>query len=166
MKRTWTMMLATLLCATGGLLLLVRDRLPGGDGIAARLDFDGATYLVTQEWQHWSEPYEVSFYVKDREARWGWCYMDHQSDRLRNVKLRRMAAGEGVEVYVDDRLRARYSSQGLTVSTFDGYGKLIELSAPSPTVGPTFSLFTESGRLTRTLPAPGAWMEPPAALVH
>ncbi len=48
---------------------------------------DGSEYMVTQTCNWSVEPYTVSFYMRSKDGPWGWCYIDHQASRWRNVKM-------------------------------------------------------------------------------
>ena len=156
MKRTLVAGLFALVLAAG-VYLLIRDRLSGSDGIAARLDLGCETYLVTQQWQHWAEPYEVFFYVKDRTGKWGRCYIDHQSDRLRNAEIRAIPGGGGITVHAWGKLLASYHClEGPPFTRWDKYGDRIEYQQE----GPRFSLHDQHGGIVRTWHAPEEWVEP------
>ena len=59
---------------------------PGSSGVVASLRLaDGSEYLVTQRFNWSLEPYTVAFYMRPPGGRWGWCYIDHQADRWRDV---------------------------------------------------------------------------------
>lgn len=135
---------AIAIAAIGALGFLVRDRVPGGDGIAARFDAPtGESYLVLQQWNDWSEPYEVSFFMRTREGRWGWCYIDHQSHRVRDASIVPSVDGQTLVVYSSKVKLAEYDN-----------------------AGHTFSLFDRSGQKSRTLPAPQEWQSPPPSLLR
>ncbi|WP_038168168.1 hypothetical protein [Verrucomicrobium sp. BvORR106] len=75
--------LATLALAT---LLIVLQ--PGGSGVAASMRLpDGSEYMVTQRCNWSAEPYTVAFYMRSAGGPWGWCYIDHQATRWRNVVM-------------------------------------------------------------------------------
>ncbi|MEO6711353.1 MAG: hypothetical protein ABI054_02600 [Planctomycetota bacterium] len=133
-----------LLIAVAGLMSyavvdFVRARGSGGDGVIARLeDADGARYVVTQEWNDWTEPYTISFFRREPDGRWGWCYIHHQSHRWRSAELQPDAARQCVRVVEDGVLIGEYSKASAT-----------------------FSLFAADGSRTRTLAAPQEWRSPP-----
>lgn len=69
-----------------GFLLMTQ---PGGSGVLASLRLaDGSEYLVTQ-YCNWDvgEPYTVAFYMRSPGEKWGWCHLDHEAFRWRNVDL-------------------------------------------------------------------------------
>ena len=112
---------------------------PGGDGVLARFDGkDGRSYLLCQKWNDWSEPYSVSFYLKVPDGRWGWCYVDHQSVRLRNVAITASDDEAAITVYSNGKPIAKYDN---TESRF--------------------SLIDDEGRITRSSSAPQEWRTPP-----
>lgn len=75
--------LATFVIAT---ILIVLQ--PGGSGVAASLrPPDGSEYMVIQKCNWSLEPYTVGFYMRSPGGTWGWCYMDHQATRWRDVTL-------------------------------------------------------------------------------
>ena len=62
---------------------------PGGNGTLASLHMeDGSEYKITQTY-NWSvgEPYTVDFFMRSATGPWGWCYIDHESHRWRNVAM-------------------------------------------------------------------------------
>ena len=59
---------------------------PGGSGTLAQLHLpDGSEYKVTQQYNWSAEPYTVDFFMRKGEEPWGWCYIDHEASRWRNV---------------------------------------------------------------------------------
>jgi len=61
---------------------------PGTSGVVAALRLpDGSEYMVTQHCNWSLEPYSVAFYMRTADGPWGWCYIDHQADRWRNVSM-------------------------------------------------------------------------------
>lgn len=59
---------------------------PGGSGTLAHLQLpDGSEYKVTQQYNWSVEPYTVGFQMRKGEGPWGWCYIDHEASRWRNV---------------------------------------------------------------------------------
>jgi hypothetical protein len=80
-----------LILAVGGLFLAIVQ--PGGSGVLASLRLpDGAEYMVTQHCNWSGEPYTVSFFMRAAGKPWGWCYIDHQAMRWRNVVMTYNAA--------------------------------------------------------------------------
>ena len=61
---------------------------PGGSGVLASLRLrDGSGYMVTQRCNWGGEPYTVAFYMRAADGPWGWCYIDHQAMRWRDVAM-------------------------------------------------------------------------------
>lgn len=61
---------------------------PGGSGVIASLRLpDGSEYMVTQRCNWGLEPYTVAFYMRAPGDRWGWCYIDHEAMRWRDVVM-------------------------------------------------------------------------------
>jgi hypothetical protein len=83
----------TLGIIVGVVVLLVlgafaRVFLPGTSGVIASISLpDGSEYMVTQKCTWSPEPYIVSFYMRSPGGKWGWCYIDHQAIRWRNVAM-------------------------------------------------------------------------------
>ena len=76
---------AFIVSALGVFLAIVQ---PGGSGLLASIELpDGSAYLVGQRCNWSSEPYTVSFNMRSPEGEWGWCYLDHQANRWRDVSL-------------------------------------------------------------------------------
>jgi hypothetical protein len=71
--------------ATALFLIMVQ---PGSSGVVASIQLpDGSQYMVTQQCNWSVEPYTVAFYMRSVRDEWGWCYIDHQADRWRDVSL-------------------------------------------------------------------------------
>jgi hypothetical protein len=80
---------------------------PGFDGTVASLKLaDGSEYNVSQHWNSPGEPYQVSFYMKAPGGNWGWCYIDHQSDRWMHTKLEFDGKKDEVRVTENGKLMA------------------------------------------------------------
>ena len=61
---------------------------PGGDGVLGAIRTpDGSEYVVEQTCNWSLEPYTVSFYMRSPDGKWGWCYIDHEATRWRNVEV-------------------------------------------------------------------------------
>ncbi len=83
---------------------------PGFGGTLASLKLaDGSEYNVSQQWNSLSEPYQISFYMKPPGGTWGWCYIDHESDRWRNTKLE----------FDEKKNEVRVTEEGKLMATLD-----------------------------------------------
>ena len=61
---------------------------PGGDGVlGATKTPDGSEYVVEQKCNWSVEPYTVSFYMRSPNGKWGWCYIDHEAKRWKDVEV-------------------------------------------------------------------------------
>lgn len=88
--------LAFAIIVSGFFLAVVQ---PGGSGKLASIQLpDGSEYKVTQQCNWSIEPYTVSFYMRPPNGEWGWCYIDHQAKRWRDVDLGYDAASDVVTV--------------------------------------------------------------------
>lgn len=72
---------------------------PGGSGTLAHLELpDRSEYKVSQSYNWSSEPYAVSFYMRSKGGNWGWCYIDHEATRWREVEMTYDAAAAIIQV--------------------------------------------------------------------
>jgi hypothetical protein len=116
----------------------VRSSGPGGDGVLARFEApNGESFLVSQKWNNWTEPYTVSLFARTPGGRWGWCYIDHQSQRLQDASITLNAEGNAITICSDGKPLGRYDM-----------------------AGSTFSLLDTEGRIARTVAAPQEWRDP------
>jgi len=61
---------------------------PGGSGVLGRVTTpDGSEYAVEQKCNWSPEPYTVGFYMRSPGGSWGWCYVDHEAQRWRDVEV-------------------------------------------------------------------------------
>ena len=61
---------------------------PGGDGVLGSAGTpDGSEYVVEQTCNWSMEPYTVSFYMRSPNGQWGWCYVDHEASRWKDVEV-------------------------------------------------------------------------------
>jgi hypothetical protein len=81
---------------------------PGGSGVLASMRLaDGSEYMVTQTCNWSAEPYTVAFYLRSgAEEPWGWCYIDHEAGRWREVKMSHEASTDTLMVTERGVLRA------------------------------------------------------------
>src|SRR5258705_12353725 len=85
MKTVWIIVGVLILIVAALCLIIVQ---PGTSGVAASLQLpDGSQYMVTQRCNWSVEPYTVAFYMRSPGGKWGWCYIDHQADRWRDVAM-------------------------------------------------------------------------------
>src|ERR1051326_5191186 len=74
----------TMLLVIAGFLVIVQ---PGSSGVIASLRLaDGSEYMVTQGCNWSPEPY-TPFYMRFSGGKGGWCYIDHQANRWRDVTV-------------------------------------------------------------------------------
>jgi hypothetical protein len=72
---------------------------PGKSGVVASLRLpDGSEYMVTQRCNWSAEPYTVEFFMRSAGGPWGWCYIDHEANRWRNVTMTLDAASDTIVV--------------------------------------------------------------------
>lgn len=113
---------------------------PGGSGLLASIQLpDGSEYRVTQRCNWSAEPYTVSFYMRSPKGDWGWCYIDHQANRWRDVALTYDATSNVVTVTERGTWKAALDRKRRTFSIGDGKPKR-EVDAPqSGAKGPEFA---------------------------
>jgi hypothetical protein len=108
---------------------------PGSSGVVASLRLaDGSEYMVTQRCNWSPEPYTVAFYMRSPDGKWGWCYIDHQADRWRDVAMTYDTNSDVVTVTVRGKWRAALDRKQ---STFTLGPKRI-LAAPQSYQEPEF----------------------------
>jgi hypothetical protein len=84
--KTVGIIFGVLLAIVAGLFFLIVQ--PGSSGVVASLRLpDGSEYMVTQRCNWSAEPYTVAFYMRSPGGKWGWCYIDHEANRWRDVAL-------------------------------------------------------------------------------
>jgi hypothetical protein len=85
MRTCGLIIILLLLLVTGAFVMLIQ---PGTSGVVASMRLgDGSEYMVTQRCNWGPEPYTVAFYMRSPGGKWGWCYIDHQADRWRDVAM-------------------------------------------------------------------------------
>jgi hypothetical protein len=108
---------------------------PGSSGVVASLRLaDGSEYMVTQRCNWSPEPYTVSFYMRTSGGKWGWCYIDHEANRWRDVAMTYDTNADVVTVTVRGKWRAALDRKQ---STFTLGPKRI-LAAPQDYFEPEF----------------------------
>ncbi len=84
--KTIGIIFGVLFLIVGALFLVIIQ--PGSSGVVASLRLpDGSEYMVTQHCNWSPEPYTVAFYMRSPGEKWGWCYIDHEADRWRDVAI-------------------------------------------------------------------------------
>jgi len=119
---------------------VVRQAGPGGDGVLARVvTKDDVECVLTQRWNDWAEPYTVEFFLRSGGGEWGWCYVDHESDRWWNCELVEDEDSGRVRVLERGRLRAEYDSRDRTFTRYDASGAVVRTDeAPMQLRAPRF----------------------------
>jgi len=127
-----------------GILLLVIAAIfvvviqPGSSGVMASLRLaDGSEYMVTQRCNWSPEPYTVAFYMRPAGGKWGWCYIDHQAGRWRDVALTYDATSDVITVTKRGIWQAALDRKRSTFAIGDGKPRR-ELSAPQEYRAPEF----------------------------
>ncbi len=103
---------------------------PGGSGSLASIELpDGSAYRVGQRCNWSVEPYTVSFNMRSSNGEWGWCYIDHQANRWRDVTLSYDATADVVTVLEQGNWKAALNRKRGTFAIGDGRPKR-EVNAP------------------------------------
>ena len=111
---------------------------PGSSGVVASLRLaDGSEYMVTQRCNWSPEPYTVSFYMRSPGGKWGWCYIDHQANRWRDVAMTYDTNADVVTVTERGTWQAALDRKRGTFAIGDGKPKR-ELAAPQDYSEPEF----------------------------
>ena len=111
--------MGTLLVIVAALFLIVVQ--PGSSGVAASLRLpDGSEYMVTQRCNWSVEPYTISFYMRSPGKPWGWCYMNHQANRWRNVQMTYDAAKDVITITERGKWKAALDRKRSTFALGDG----------------------------------------------
>src|SRR5688572_4253487 len=85
--------IAAILLGSGVIFLAIVQ--PGGSGVLASLRLpDGSEYMITQRCNWSFEPYTVSFFMRSPGEAWGWCYVDHEASRWKDVEMTYDAAAD------------------------------------------------------------------------
>lgn len=80
---------------------------PGTSGVVASLRLpDGSEYMVTQRCNWSPEPYTVAFYMRSTGGQWGWCYIDHEANRWRDVTMTYDEPSNTISITERGKLRA------------------------------------------------------------
>lgn len=111
---------------------------PGSSGVVASLRLaDGSEYMVTQRCNWSPEPYTIAFYMRSPGGKWGWCYIDHQANRWRDVKMTCDTNTDVVIVTMRGRWQAALDRKRGTFAIGDGKPNR-ELAAPQSYREPEF----------------------------
>ena len=89
--------------------------------------------MVTQRCNWSLEPYTVSFYMRSQNGQWGWCYIDHQATRWRNVQLIYDSNRDVIDVTEDGTWKAALNRKEGTFAIGNGKPRR-ELRAPQSIV--------------------------------
>jgi hypothetical protein len=135
--KTVGIFLGVLIAIFAGLFLLIVQ--PGPSGVIASLRLaDGSEYMVTQRCNWSAEPYTVAFYMRSPGEPWGWCYIDHEASRWRNVRMSHEAATDSIIVTRGGTRRAVLDRKRSMFWIDNGSGIQRELSAPQELSPPEF----------------------------
>lgn len=94
---------------------------PGGSGVIGKIMTpDGSEYVVEQRCNWSPEPYTVGFYMRSPGGGWGWCYIDHEARRWREVKVAYEEAADEIVVTEQGVLRAVLSRRTNTFRIDNG----------------------------------------------
>lgn len=133
-KKTVSVILGAVLAILAGIFFVLVQ--PGTSGVIASLRLaDGSEYMVTQRCNWSPEPYTISFYMRAPGGKWGWCYIDHEASRWRNVALTHDATSDVLTV----------TKEGVWQAALDRKRGLFALG---------------EGKPYRELPAPQEYAEP------
>jgi len=112
---------------------------PGPSGVVASLRLaDGSEYMVTQRCNWSAEPYTVEFFMRPVGGAWGWCYIDHEACRWRDVTMTWDAAVDTV-VVTERGTRRAVLDRGRSAFWIDNGSVRRELSAPQELREPAFA---------------------------
>lgn len=113
---------------------------PGGSGTLARMELpDGSEYKVTQHFNWSMEPYTVSFWMRSKGGKWGWCYIDHEATRWRDVAMTYDTSADLIMVTGSGTSRARLDRKRKAFWIENGSFSR-EVDAPQSEAGPGGSL--------------------------
>jgi len=112
---------------------------PGGDGVLGSVETsDGSEYVVEQRCNWGAEPYTVSFYMRSPDGNWGWCYIDHEASRWKDVEV---TFDEAANEIVVTEQGVRRASLNRSDNTFwiDNGSITRDLEAPQGEGAPNFA---------------------------
>jgi len=135
--KTVSIHFGVLLAIVVGLFFLIVQ--PGNSGVVASLRLpDGSEYMITQRCNWSAEPYTVAFYMRSPGGKWGWCYIDHEANRWRDVALAYDAATDVVTVTRRGIWQAALDRKRSTFALGEGKPNR-ELVAPQERRNPEFA---------------------------
>jgi hypothetical protein len=109
---------------------------PGDSGVLGEIKLaDGSEYRITQKFNWSAEPYTVSFYMRKGDGPWGWCYIDHEAWRWRDVVMTYDAASDSVIVTERGTKRAVLDRRR-SMFWMDNGGLSREVAAPQEVLKP------------------------------
>jgi hypothetical protein len=133
----WTFAALTLIAAT----LFYAHVQPGGSGVLASLRLpDGSEYMVSQRCNWGPDPYTVDFYMRSSDGPWGWCYLDHEADRWRDVTMTHNEQSDTINITERGQLRASLDRKQGTFWFDNGDGNPRGGHAPQQQRPPEFAL--------------------------
>lgn len=103
---------------------------PGGDGVLGRVQTpDGSEYAVEQTCNWSIEPYTVSFNMRSPDGQWGWCYVDHEASRWKDVQVTYDVASDHIVISERGIQRATLDRRTKVFRIGNGYNRS-DISAP------------------------------------
>ncbi len=111
---------------------------PGGSGVIGSIQTpDGSEYVVEQRCNWSVEPYTVRFYMRNPDGEWGWCYIDHEAPRWRDVEVTFDEVADEI-VVTEQGVRRASLNRGTQTFWFDNGSFIRELDAPQSKGAPAF----------------------------
>ena len=98
---------------------------------------DGSECMVTQRCNWGPEPYTIAFYMRSPGGKWGWCYIDHQANRWRDVTMTYNTNSDVITVTKRGLWQAALDRKRSTFAIGDGKPKR-ELAPPQEYREPQF----------------------------
>lgn len=112
---------------------------PGGSGILGSVKTpDGSEYVVEQRCNWSVEPYTVSFYMRSPNGDWGWCYIDHEAPRWKDVQITFDEVANEI-VVTEQGVRRASLNRGNSTFWFNNGSYSREVDAPQGEGVPTFA---------------------------
>ena len=79
--------------------------LPGSSGVVSSKTLTDGTKLIVAQQFSGELGYEVGFYIKQPDQRWGWCYLDHQDSAWQDARIDYDSGTDTVSVWRGTILR-------------------------------------------------------------